>query len=114
MNDKKNNDNMKIHGISAPRVTTSIEQLSNVSEVEKTQKASAVGAVRGVSGVSKTASARSIDSIDRETIHRMLHEEADKLFGKGSENNVTREIAETAVRMALDSATLQTVDKQKK
>jgi hypothetical protein len=111
---KNNNDNMKIHGISAPRVTTSVEQLSNVSEVEKAQKTTAVGAVRGVSGVSKAGATKSIDSIDREVINRMLHEEADKLFGKNGKNSVTREIAETAVRMALDSATLQEVDKQKK
>ena len=114
MNDKKNKDNMKIHGISAPRVTTSIEQLSNVSEVEKTQKTSAVSAVRSVGGVSKTGSVKSLDSVDREVIHRMLHEEADKLFGKGSAGKVNREVAETAVKMALDAAMLKEGDKQKK
>ena len=111
---KNNNDNMKVHGISAPRVTTSVEQLSNVSEVEKTQKTAAVGAVHGVSGVSKTASARSIDFADREVIHKMIHEDADKLFGKGRMDKAKREVIETAVKMAVDAATIQEADKQKK
>ena len=114
MSDKNNKDNMKIHGISAPRVTTSIEQLSNVSEVEKTQKTSAVSAVRGVGGASKTVSTKSIDFADREVIHRMIHEEADKLFGKGRMTSAKREVIETAVKMAVDAASLQESDKQKK
>ena len=112
MNDKKNKDGMKIHGISAPRVTNSIEQLSNVSEVEKTQKASAVGAVRGVGGV--TGAVRSIDFADREAIHRMIHEEADKLFGKGRMDQAKREVIETAVKMAVDAATITEETKEKK
>ncbi|MGI6524302.1 MAG: hypothetical protein ACOX2O_03275 [Bdellovibrionota bacterium] len=97
----------KVTGIKAPRVPTAIEQLSGVSSVEKTQKTSAISAVHGLSGTSRTHSINSITAANREVLHKMVHEEADKLFGKTQTPSQKREVIEKAVKMAIDAVAIE-------
>lgn len=111
---KTDNNGSKISGVDGLRGSHQIERLSGVESVEKTQKASAVSAVKRVGAAGRTGSISAITAANREAIYQMLHEEADKLFSKGSLSKDKREVVERAVKMAIDAVIVDEENNDKK
>ena len=84
-----------------PIQSTKIVGTSKVGSVDQVQAATRqerAGAVRG--------GTREMTPAEREYLFRVVHEEADKLFGPDGLPEKKRETVEGAVKMALDAAIL--------
>lgn len=104
MSTKSGGDKSKVTGVRSTVMSEGIERTGSVSEVEKAKKAAGIAGVRGLGGIGKTRATRIMTAGEREAIFTMIHEEADRLFGKGKLSNKQREVVETAVKMAVDAA----------
>lgn len=111
---KPDSDKMKIRGVKGTETPETIQRAGAVSEVEKTQKTAPVAGVRAASALGKTRGVQALTAAQREAVFTMVHEEADRLFGKSGLSKKQRDVVEAAVKMAIDSVLLEEDDDDKK
>lgn len=94
----------KISGVKVTRETGEVE---SVGEVGST---SSITGVRGVGSVTSSRITSTMSAADREKLFKMIDEEAQKLFPKGSITARQRKIVQDAVKMAIDSGIVDESD----
>lgn len=110
---KKPTGKGKITGVKGTGMPEGVERAGAISEVEKAKKTAPVAGVRGLGALGKARATRIMSSAEREAIFHLIHEEADRLFGKGGMSARQREVVETAVKMAVDAAIIEDEDDPK-
>ena len=110
------NDDKKsrVGGVRGPSSTKSVEATEEIGQVGKVKKAEGVGSARGAGAVGRRSNTRIMSLQEREDLFKMIHEEADKIFGKSGLPNSQRQIVEEAVKMAIDSALIDEDEKKEK
>ncbi len=100
----------KVGKINPTDVAKEIERAHSVSEVAPVKATKGVQSVSGLSGLSKRGATRVMSLAEREELLRLVSEEAERMFPKGTLPQDKREIIEGAVKMALDSALVEEKD----
>ena len=79
-------------------------KVGSVDHVQPTARRDRTAAVRG--------GTREMTPAERDYLHRLVHEEADKMFGPDGLPVEKRETVEGAVRMAIDAVILEEEDEE--
>lgn len=91
----------KIRGVKGTRETGEVESVGGVGST------SSVSGVRGVGAVGGGRMTSALSQADRERLFKMVDEEADKLFPKGSMTARQRKVVQDAVKMAIESGIVE-------
>lgn len=91
----------KIRGVKGTRETGEVESVGGVGST------SSVSGVRGVGAVGGGRMTSALSPADRERLFKMVDEEADKLFPKGSMTARQRKVVQDAVKMAIESGIVE-------
>jgi hypothetical protein len=112
----KGSDDKKIGGIRSTKETRSIEGTGviegseSIGGVTSVKGASSVGSVKGSGQVARASSTKILSAKERDKIFSVIREEADKLVGEGILPSSKKDIAKSAVMMAIDSALVEDED----
>ncbi|MCB0336739.1 MAG: hypothetical protein KDD62_10555, partial [Bdellovibrionales bacterium] len=100
----KDDDDKKISGIKDKGKAAGIDRTQSVGDVKGVEAAEGISGVKATEatrGVSKT---HALTAANRDSVRKMIEEEADKLFASGLIPKEQRAVVEEAVKMAIDAA----------
>lgn len=110
--DNKKIGDKKIGRVDLTKQTGDVEKAGTVGEVSSVKGATGVGSVGGAGGVGNRRGTRVMSAAEREQLFNMINEEADKLFGADSPLAAQKNILKNAVKMAVDSGTVDEDEKK--
>ena len=96
-------DDKKNKGVSGVSRTGKVSPADRVKDIERVQTAGAVKSVEKSGGIRGRKATRELTSKERDYLHQLVNEEAEKLFGSEVDEEQKKIIGD-AVKMAIDAS----------